>query len=317
MSLLFIGGWQRGNAKDEAERAQWLAVLQQAMPGEHWVEQITPGQAAQIEVAVVANPPQGSLQGLPNLRLIQSLWAGVDKLLTDATLPAEVPLARMVDPAMNEAMVQTALWAVLALHRGFFDVQRQQLQGLWQAPAQCRAHEWRVLVLGLGELGGRVAGTLAGLGYTVSGWSTRAAVVAGVRTGSGEAELASLLAEADTVINLLPLTEQTRGFFTAPRFAAMKRGATLVNLARGAHVVEADLLAALDGGQLSRAVLDVFGVEPLPATHPFWAHPKVTVLPHTAAQTDPRSAAEVVKANLAALREGRPLAHRVARSKGY
>ncbi|TDP72890.1 2-hydroxyacid dehydrogenase [Roseateles toxinivorans] len=317
MSILFIGGWQRGNAKDEAERTQWLQVLQLAMPGEDWVEQVTPGQEAQIEVAVVANPPQGSLQDLPGLRLIQSLWAGVDRLLTDTSLPAEVPLARMVDPAMNEAMVQTALWAVLALHRGFYDVQHQQQQALWQAPAQCRAHEWRVLVLGLGELGGRVAGTLAHLGYDVCGWSTRPATIAGVRTGSGEAELAQLLAEADTVINLLPLTDQTRGFFAAARFAAMKRGSTLVNLARGAHVIEADLLVALDSGQLSRAVLDVFSVEPLPAAHPFWAHPKITVLPHTAAQTDPRSAAEVVKANLAALREGRPLAHLVARSKGY
>jgi len=317
MSLLFLGGWQRGNAKDEAERAQWLSVLQQAMPDEDWVEQVTPGQEAQIEVAVVANPPHGSLLNLPRLRLIQSLWAGVDKLLTDASLPAEVPLARMVDPAMNEAMVQTALWAVLSLHRGFYKVQRQQQQALWQAPAQFRAHEWRVLTLGLGELGGRVAGTLSGLGYAVSGWSTRAATIAGVRTGSGEAELASMLAEADSVINLLPLTDQTRGFFAAARFAAMKRGATLVNLARGAHDVEADLLAALDSGQLSRAVLDVFQVEPLPAAHPFWAHPKITVLPHTAAQTDPRSAAAVVKANLAALREGRPLAHLVARQRGY
>nr|WP_316641643.1 NAD(P)-dependent oxidoreductase [uncultured Roseateles sp.] len=317
MSLLFIGGWQRGNAKDEAERAQWLQVLQRAMPDEDWVEQVTPGQEAQIEVAVVANPPHGSLLNLPGLRLIQSLWAGVDKLLTDTSLPAEVPLARMVDPAMNEAMVQTALWAVLSLHRGFYEVQRQQQQALWQAPAQCRAHEWKVLVLGLGELGGRVAGTLAQLGYAVSGWSTRPVTIAGVHTGNGEAELALLLAEADTVINLLPLTDQTRGFFAAARFAAMKRGSTLVNLARGAHVVEADLLAALDGGQLSRAVLDVFSVEPLPASHPFWGHPKITVLPHTAAQTDPRSAAEVVRANLAALREDRPLAHLVARQRGY
>jgi len=317
MSVLFIGGWQRGNAKDEAERAQWLAVLQQAMPDETWVEQVAPGQEAQIEVAVVANPPQGSLQGLPQLRLIQSLWAGVDKLMTDTSLPTDVPLARMVDPAMNEAMVQTALWAVLALHRGFFDVQHQQQQALWQAPAQCRAQEWKVLVLGLGELGGRVAGTLAGLGYAVSGWSTRAAAVAGVHTGSGEAELARMLAGADTVVNLLPLTDQTRGLFAAARFAVMKRGATLVNLARGAHVIEADLLAALDAGQLSRAVLDVFSVEPLPSSHPFWVHPRVTVLPHTAAQTDPRSAAEVVRANLAALREGRPLAHLVARHRGY
>lgn len=319
MSILFTGNWRRDDAESQAERARWLQELQLAMPGEEWVLQApaTPAQAQGVELAVVANPPHGSLQNLPNLRLIQSLWAGVDKLLTDPTLPIDVPLARMVDPAMNEAMVQTALWAVLSLHRGFFDVLRQQGQVLWQPPEQCRAHEWQVLVLGLGELGGRAARSLAGLGYRVSGWSTRGSRLDGVRTGSGTSELAPLLAQADTVINLLPLTPQTRGFFDAERLSAMKRGATLVNLARGAHVVEADLLAALDSGQLHHAVLDVFNVEPLPADHPFWRHRKVTVLPHTAAQTDPRSAAQVVAANLRALREGRPLAHLVERRKGY
>jgi glyoxylate/hydroxypyruvate reductase A len=318
MSILFTGNWNTDKPEAQAERARWLQALQQAMPGETWVMQ-SPAcaeQAQDIEMAVVANPPHGSLQHLPNLRLIQSLWAGVDRLLTDPTLPAQVPLARMVDPAMNEAMVQTALWAVLSLHRGFFDVLRQQGQVLWQQPKQCRAHEWQVLVLGLGELGGRVARSLAGHDYRVSGWSTRATRIEGVRTGSGE-DLASLLAEADTVINLLPLTSLTRGFFDAARFSTMKRGATLVNLARGAQVVDADLLAALDSGQIGHAVLDVFNVEPLPAEHAFWRHPHVTVLPHTAAQTDPRSAAQVVAANLHALREGRPLAHLVERGKGY
>ena len=319
MSILFTGNWRQGNPDAELERGRWLQALQLAMPGEEWVLQApaTPAQARGIELAVVANPAHGSLQGLPNLRLIQSLWAGVDKLLADTSLPTDVPLARMVDPAMNEAMVQTALWAVLSLHRGFFDVLRQQGQVLWQAPEQCRAHEWQVLVLGLGELGGRVARSLAGLGYQVSGWSTHASKLDGVRTASGAVELAPLLAQADSVINLLPLTPQTRGFFDAERLAAMKRGATLVNLARGAHVVDADLLAALDSGHMRHAVLDVFNVEPLPADHPFWRHPRVTVLPHTAAQTDPRSAAQVVAANLSALREGRPLAHLVERRKGY
>ena len=319
MSILFAGNWRQDDPDSELERTRWLQALQLAMPGEEWVLQApaTPAQAQGIELAVVANPAHGSLQGLPHLRLIQSLWAGVDKLLADTSLPADVPIARMVDPAMNEAMVQTALWSVLSLHRGFFDVLRQQQLALWQAPEQCRAHEWQVLVLGLGELGGRVARSLAGLGYQVSGWSARASRLDGVRTASTAIELAPLLAQADSVINLLPLTPQTRGFFDASRLAAMKPGATLVNLARGAHVVDADLLAALDSGHMRHAVLDVFNVEPLPADHPFWRHPRVTVLPHTAAQTDPRSAAQVVAANLSALREGRPLAHLVERGKGY
>ena len=297
MSLLLLGSW------DDAERDHWLAELQKALPGEHWLVEARPG--TEVEAAIVANPPPGSLQGLVGLRLIQSLWAGVDRLLQDDTLPPAVPLARMVDPAMNEAMAQTALWAVLGLHRSFFELQTQQREHRWQAPQQRRADEWRVLVLGQGELGGRVMQTLAAQGYAASGWSRRSGAVA------------PLLAEADTVINLLPLTNQTRGFFNAARFAQMKAGASLVNLARGAHVVEADLLQALASGQVRRAVLDVFAVEPLPADHPFWAQPQVTVLPHCAAQTDPRSAAAVVAANLRALRAGQPLRYRVERGQGY
>ncbi|MCV2351317.1 2-hydroxyacid dehydrogenase [Paucibacter sp. Y2R2-4] len=313
MSILLSGCWPA------AEQQQWLRLLQEALPGEQWwlAPPSDASEAAQVELAIVANPEAGVLQGLPNLRLIQSLWAGVDRLMQDPTLPPEVPLARMVDPAMNEAMVHTALWAVLALHRGFFEVQTQQHQGLWRQPQQLRAGEWRVLVLGLGELGGRVAQGLATQGYAVSGWSRRPADLIDVQTLHGEAGLVQGLDAADSVINLLPLTEQTRDFFNAARFAAMKRGASLVNLARGAHVVEEDLLAALDSGQLSRAVLDVFRQEPLPSSNPFWRHPRVTVLPHCAAQTDARSAAAVVRANVLALRAGQPLAHLVQRQQGY
>ncbi|MCX2863985.1 glyoxylate/hydroxypyruvate reductase A [Paucibacter sp. PLA-PC-4] len=307
MSVLLIGSW------DDSEREQWLALLQEALPDEAW--RLAPHE--DVEIAIVANPPSGSLQGLPMLGLIQSLWAGVDRLLQDPTLPEGVPLARMVDPAMNEAMAQTALWAVLGLHRRFFEVQAQQREGLWRQPEQRRAAEWRVLVLGLGELGGRVARTLQAQGYAVAGYSTRPLELPGITGVHGDEALTAELGRADTVVNLLPLTPTTRGFFDAARLAQFKPEASLVNLARGAHVVEADLLAALDGGRLRHAVLDVFQVEPLPADHAFWRHPRVTVLPHTAAQTDARSAVAVVAANVRAWRAGAPLAHRVERRRGY
>ena len=312
MALLLTGQWS------DADQARWLQVLRSALPDEQWVLDAPrdPAEAASIEVAVVANPAPGRLQGLPGLRLIQSLWAGVDRLLADPSLPEGVPLARMVDPAMNEAMAQTALWAVLSLHRGFYGVQAQQTQALWRQPQQLRAAEWTVLVLGLGELGGRVAAALLTQGYRVCGWSRSPRQLAGVQCFHG-AGLDEALAQADTVINLLPLTPETRDFFDASRLTRFKPGASFVNLARGAQVVEEDLRAALDAGQLSHAVLDVFRQEPLPAAHPFWAHPRVTVLPHTAAQTDPRSAAQVLVANLQALRQGRPLLHRVERARGY
>lgn len=307
---------------DHDERQGWLAALRAALPEERIEDSLAPPDRAEVDVALVANPAPGSLQGLPALRLVQSLWAGVDRLLADPTLPAGVPLARMVDPAMSAAMGETALWAVLALHRGFFAYARQQRDERWQVLPQRRADEVRVAVLGLGELGRAVAARLASQGYRVEGWrhggtSSRAHTDLPVPAHEGASALDPLLAASDIVVNLLPLTPATRHFFDARRIGAMKRGASLVNLARGAHVVEADLLAALDEGQLSHAVLDVFQAEPLPAGHAFWHHPKVTVLPHIAALTDPRSAAERVAANVRALRAGRPLAHVVDRGRGY
>ncbi|WP_082535971.1 glyoxylate/hydroxypyruvate reductase A [Methylibium sp. Root1272] len=297
------------------EAATWRAALAAALPGEHLVE--TSDAADDIEVAIVANPRPGALAGLPRLRLIQSLWAGVDRLLADPTLPAGVPIVRMVDPAMNVAMAETALWAVLALHRGFFRYARLQREGRWAPHGQRRADEMVVAVLGLGQMGRCAALRLSAQGYRVLGWSAGPTAVEGIETHAGAAALDALLARADIVLDLLPLTPATRGLFDATRFARMKPGAGFVNLARGAHVVEADLLAALDAGPLRHAVLDVFQTEPLPAGHAFWSHPRVTVLPHAAAQTDPRSAAGVVAANLHAWRAGRPLAHVVDRARGY
>jgi glyoxylate/hydroxypyruvate reductase len=291
---------------DAGEREAWLAELERQLPELAWLDDAAAdAQPAGITAAVVANPAPGRLVRLPDLRLIQSLWAGVDKLLADTMLPPQVPIARMVDPAMNAAMAETALWAVLTLHRGFFSYQAQQRQGLWLPLPQRRADEVPVLVLGRGQMGGTAAARIAAMGYPVCTW------------GRGDGALEGVLATAQIVINLLPLTPDTRGLLNARAFAAMPRGAAVVNLARGAHVVDADLLAALASRHLAHAVLDVFHTEPLPADHAFWAHPRVTVLPHAAAATDERSAAAVVAANLRALGAGQPIAHLVDRSRGY
>lgn len=303
---------------DAAEVAAWWPELQRALPGERLLRDRSELAASEsIDIALVANPPPAALAGLPGLRLIQSLWAGVDRLLADASVPVDVPLARMVDPAMNEAMAETALWAVLSVQREFFAYARQQREPAWRQLPQRRADEITVAVLGLGQMGRTCAQRLAANGYRVLGWSRSETKVAGMTTFAGEAALVPVLDAADVVVNLLPLTDATRGLFNAQTFARMRRGAALVNLARGAHVVEADLLSALDGQQLAHAVLDVFTVEPLPATHPFWSHPRITVLPHVAALTDPRSAARIVARNVAALRAGRLLENLVDRSRGY
>ena len=333
------------------EAATWHAALSAAAPEMQWLTQAEArAQPDDVAAAVVANPAPGSLQGFAHLRLLQSLWAGVEGLLADDSVPPQVPLARMVDPALSAAMAETALWATLALQRGFFDYAAQQRERVWQPHPQRRADELRVGVLGLGQMGGAVARRLLALGYRVSGWRlhTDAAGIAfdpvlrpalrptldpalaqalapalvstlgpAFDQVAGPAGLPGLLARSDILINLLPLTAATHGLLDARALATLPRGAALVNLARGAHVVEADLLAALDSGHLSRAVLDVFATEPLPREHPFWSHPRVSVLPHVAAATDPRSAAAVVAANLRALARGEALANVVVRARGY
>jgi glyoxylate/hydroxypyruvate reductase A len=314
MDILLCGEFEA------AELHEWRQCLGDALPEARWLSRDEAlAVAGRIEVAVVANPPPGSLRGLPKLKLIQSLWAGVDRLLQDPTLPPGVPIARMVDPAMNAAMAETALWATLALHRGFFDYARAQRDSRWRPQPQQRADEVAVLVLGLGQMGLTAARRLAQQGYPVRGWSLgpRGTETHGLDVRHGRDALPGLLATARIVINLLPLTPATSGLLDAQCFAALPRGAAIVNLARGAHVVDADLLAALDRGHLSHAVLDVFRSEPLPADHAFWTHPQVTVLPHVAAQTDPRSAAQVVAANLRRCFSGATPEHLVDRSRGY
>lgn len=313
MHILLSGDFAHG------ERDRWLSALTAAWPAGRWlsVDEARASPEA-VRAAVVANPAPGSLQGWPNLGLIQSLWAGVDRLLADPTLPPDVPLARMVDPMMSAAMAETALWAVLSLQRDFFDYAAQQRGRQWRQLPQRRADETRVLVLGMGAMGRAVAAALQPLRFDVTAWGHTPRVVPDAwPCVFGPAALSAALARADVVISLLPLTPATRGLLNAAFFAAMPRGAAVVNLARGAHVVDADLLAALDSGQLRHAVLDVFTAEPLPADHACWTHPRVTVLPHVAAATDERSAAAVVAANLQALAEGRPPARGVDRQRGY
>jgi glyoxylate/hydroxypyruvate reductase A len=289
-----------------AEWADWLPALGEALPGETLVRHDRPGghDPDTVDIAIVANPPSGALQRYPRLRWMQSLWAGVDRLLADPTIPADLPISRMVDPAMNAAMAETALWAVLTLHRGFERYARQQHERHWQQHRQRRADDVCIGVLGQGQMGGEVTRRLREQGYRVTGW----------RRGE---PLGPVLAQSEILVNLLPLTPDTRGLIDAALLRQLPGGAALVNLARGAHVVDDDLLDALDRGHLRHAVLDVFHQEPLPAEHRYWTHPAVTVLPHIAAQTDPHSAAAVVGAQVRAFRTGQPVAHPVERRRGY
>jgi glyoxylate/hydroxypyruvate reductase A len=275
------------------------------------------GDPTEIEAALVWRPPQGLLDRLPNLKLIASLGAGVDHIRADPSLPPGVPLVRLVDPYMTTAMSEYVQLQVLRLHRGGPVYLAQQHARVWRQWKQPNAAERRVGILGLGVLGGECALKLKVLGFDVAGWGRTEKKLAGIPSFHGADGLDALLARSEILVCLLPLTPATDGILDARLFDRLPQGAAIVNCARGRHLVEADLLAALDSGKLSAAVLDVFRDEPLPPDHPFWRHERILVTPHVAAATHPPTAALAVVENLRRLRDGRPLLNRVDGSEGY
>ena len=293
----------------EAPQA-WLPQLAQALPEDSFTT--TPAQ--DVDIALVAMPPAGTFARLGRLKLVQSLWMGVEKLLAEPALPRGVPIARLVDPGMVAAMSETVLVHVLDWHRHLYAYREQQHQRVWREIGQRLAADRTVGLLGLGELGSDAARKLAALGFRVAGWSRRPKALAGVETFT---ELEPLLRAADALVCLLPLTAQTRGILNAKAFSLMKRGGCLVNVGRGGHLVVADLLAALDSGRLAHAYLDVFDEEPLPPGDPLWRHPRVSVTPHVAALSDPRTALPQIVENVERARRGEPPLHPVDPAQGY
>ena len=275
------------------------------------------GDPADIDYALVWRPEPGLLAALPNLKLILSLGAGVDHLLGDPQLPRHLPIVRLVDPHMTAAMSEYVVLQVLRLHRRDLDYRAQQEARDWRELDQKNAADRRVGILGFGELGQDAAHKLKALGFDVAGWSRSAKTAAGIATYAGAAGLPPLLARSEILVCLLPLTPETEGILNARSLALLPQGAALVNAARGAHLVEEDLLAALASGQVSAAVLDVFADEPLPLGHPFWHHPRIVVTPHVAAFTNPATAAPIILDNIRRFEEGRPLLNRVDPARGY
>lgn len=277
------------------------------------------GPLDQIEAAACWQPPPGVLATLPNLRLLQSLAAGIDHLTSDPRLPQQVPLCRIVDPEMASGMAAYVAWAVVQHQRHMGRYLQQAAQSQWLVQPVQPTNQHCVGIAGLGTLGQTCATVLLALGYAVRGWRRSAGgpVPAGVALFHGDDQRAEFLAGCDTLVNLLPLTDQTRGVLDAGLFAQLPRGAHLVNVGRGDHLVEADLLAALASGQLGAATLDTFVQEPLPAGHPFWLHPQITTTPHIATRTHPAVIARQTLANLAAVRAGRAADVAVDRARGY
>ena len=271
-----------------------------------------------VDYALSFRPPPGLFKSLPNLKAVFSLGAGVDGFLLDSSYPRHVPLVRFVNKWLTLEMAQYTVLHTLMHHRQqrMFDVfqkARQWRQGI----PQRKTADTRVGILGLGEIGQMAGERLRDLGFPVAGWSRTKKDVAGIESFAGDADLKPFLARTDILTCLLPLTPATRGILNAQAFAAMPLGAAVINAARGGHLVERDLIAALDSNHLSGATLDVFETEPLPEDNPLWTHPKVTVTPHVAGLTDPREAARFVIDNMGKVERAEQLCDVVDFERGY
>jgi glyoxylate/hydroxypyruvate reductase A len=290
MSLLVaIRGWTP---------EEWVERFRRLMPGRLVFDARLPFDPEAVTHAAVWKPEPGLLAGLPNLRAVFNLGAGVDALLADPTLP-RVPIARIVDPDLTARMTEWVVMNVLMHHRQVHAHADNQRRAVWGTLPQPAAKDVSIGIMGLGVLGRAAAEALMALGFHVRGWSRTPHEIDGVECFAGSFGLGPFLGRTDILVVLLPLTPDTRGILNKALLDRMRRknhmgGPVLINGGRGGLQVEADILAALDYGTLAAASLDVFETEPLPAVSPLWAHPRVIVTPHCAADSDPEVLARVI-----------------------
>ena len=277
---------------------------------------------ATVSYMAVWKPPSGLIARFPKLEAVFNLGAGVDAIMADPTVPRDVPLVRVVNADLTQRMTEYIVLHVLMHHRQSRTLDAAQARSEWLPKEQWPSREVRVGILGMGELGIDAGEVLSRIGFQVAGWSRSAKTVAGLQCFSGSDGLAAFLARTDILVALLPLTPDTRGILNRRLFAGLARdgrlGApVLINAGRGGLQVEADILACLDDGTLGAATLDVFETEPLPVASALWSHPRVTITPHNAADSDPDAISDYVVSVLTAYEQGRGLANVIDRSRGY
>jgi glyoxylate/hydroxypyruvate reductase A len=301
---------------DPVRGAEWAELFARKMPGLPFRIWPDIGDPRAVRYLAAWQPPGDLASRFPNLEVLFLTGAGIDHV-DYAGIPATLPLVRMVESGIVGGMIEYVTLAVLSLHRDWRGYADQQRARSWTPHRVRPASSRRVGVLGLGVLGCAVLERLHGFGFSCAGWSRSPKRIEGVECYAGPEGLQAFLARTDILVCLLPLTGSTRGMLAQPLFDRLPRGAAVINVARGGHLVQEDLLRALDQGQLSCAVLDVCEPEPLPPEHPFWTHPKVTLTPHVASMTQPETAVDAVLDNLRRHREGLPMIGLVDRARGY
>jgi glyoxylate/hydroxypyruvate reductase A len=291
----------------------WFPLLQKLLPVDRffaWPD-INGGD---IDIALVATHQPRTFANLKKLRLIQSLWMGVENIVHDTDLPQGVPVARLIDPGMVAAMGETVIAHVLDWHRHLYCYRSFQNQRNWKRRRQFLASDRTVGILGLGELGSTIAAKLHAMDFHVAGWSRRPKSLDGVHCST---DLEDVVRRSDALVCLLPLTEKTRGIINSSVLSLIRKDGCLINVARGGHVVIPDLLAALESQHLAHAFLDVFETEPLPADSPLWSHPGITVTPHIAALSEPRTSVAKIAENIERVRRGEKPLNTVDFAAGY
>lgn len=318
MAMLLICG----RNKTEAKTYNWFIrdCIQGIQQNDAEIElRVWPdvGNHDDIQFAMVWRHPPGELQRYPNLKCIASLGAGVDHILSDPHLPLHVPIVRVVDKHMAVDITQYVVAMTLSYIKRLTHWQQCQQQNRWCKQPPFNFAQRQIGIMGLGFLGKKAANALHDLGLHVTGWSRTKKVSDKIQCFSGTQEFELFLSQSDVLICMLPLTSQTENILNKDTFTHLPFGAYLINLARGHHLVEADLLAALESGQLSGACLDVFRQEPLPKKHPFWTHPKIQVTPHIASVTNPLTIAPQLVENYHRALKGFELLNQVDITRGY
>lgn len=291
----------------------WVRELRNQHPGMNVYSYPEQHNKEEVEYAISWRHPRGIFKNYPNLKVIASMGAGVDHITSDPDLPENVKITRIVDKQLRVDMSVFVLALILEHLRG---LSYHHNNSTWEQKPYKRIQDTRVGILGLGELGTGVVENLLRNGFQVSGYARSKKDIAGATTYSGE-ELDEFLDDLDILVCLLPLTNQTENFLNRELFDKLPKGAYLINVARGEHLVEQDLLDSVNTGQLSGASLDVFRKEPLPEEHPFWEHPRIHITPHIASVTDPKEVVPQLIENYERMTEGEELKNVVTMSRGY
>jgi glyoxylate/hydroxypyruvate reductase A len=308
MSILY-----RSDAPRAAAWASYFAEHAPDLDFRVWPEA---GNLDDVEYLIAWQTPPDFLAALPRLKVLFSSGAGVDHVDFSA-VPAHIPIVRMVEPGIVNGMVEYVSLAVLAVHRDFFDYVAAKAAKVWDPIEVPPASARTIGVMGMGSLGRAVLERLATYGFRLRGWNRSLRHMDGVESFAGADQLQSFLQGCDVLICLLPLTPATKGILNRDVFSALPMGAAVINVGRGPHLVDADVLAALDSGRLSRAIVDVTDPEPLPPEHPFWTHPRVFLTPHVASMTQPETAAPILLENIRRHQRGEPFQDVIDRARGY